>query len=92
MNDNKGHHSEEGMGLLSGTCLCISYWIYLCAHKHKGSCFISDMVSQIKAALWKMSVIKRNEGHFCSWPRRIIKDQIYSPIEQLQLDKNMKKF
>lgn len=87
MNANKGHSSEEGTGLQSGTCLCISYWIHLCTHKHKGSCFISDMVSHINAELWKMSAVKRNDGDFCSWPKWIIKDQIYSPTEQLQLDK-----
>lgn len=51
MKGNKGRNSEEGMGMLRGTCLCISYWIHPCVHKHKGSCTKSDMMSQIKAGL-----------------------------------------
>ena len=47
------------------------------------------MVNQIRTVLWKGSLIKKNEGNFCSWPRWSIKDQIYIPTQITKIRQNI---
>lgn len=91
MNGNKGQSSEEAMRYAKRyTFVHFLLAPSVCSQAQR-FLFIYDMVNQIKAGLWKMSSVKRNDGHFCSWPRRLIKDQIYSPTGQLQLVKTYEK-